>query len=213
MTHADPAAEHHYLVRFGKSGPARYLSHHDVRRTWERLARRARLPLAYSRGYSPKPRLTFGPPLQVGAEGERECVIVSLRESLDLGDVAARLRAAAADGMPVGDVSSTPRRRLGPVWADYRLQVDSGAAGVHDSIDRLLTSDRVDAERPAREGRPASAHDIRPGILALRWKNGAGLMARLSLAEPNIVTPRDLESTLGVTFARILRTDIALAKS
>ena len=211
MTHADLAADYHYLVRFGKSGAARYLSHHDVRRTWERLTRRARLPLAYSRGYRPKPRLTFGPPLQVGAEGARECVIVSLRESLPVDDVAVRLRAAATDGMPVGDVSSAARRRLRPVWAAYRLQVDSGAAGVPDSIDRLLALDRVDVERPARDGRPASIRDIRPGVLDLQWTNGAGLMARLSLAEPTIVTPRDLGLALGITFAHILRTEIELA--
>ena len=204
----DPPAEHHYLLRYAKTGDARYLSLHDVRRAWERATRRAGLPLAYSRGFRPKPRLTFGPPLAVGTEGLRECVVLSLREDVPPATVRERLSAATADGLAVGDVQRVARRKFATAWASYDLQVANPPDDLAERVTGLLAADSIVVQREDRQGRPAKPRDIRPGVMELTVGGDERLHARLSLRDGSIVTPRDLALALGVDLHRVVRTEI-----
>lgn len=201
------APDHWYLVRFTKQGAARFLSQHDVRRAWERVTRRAGLPLAYSRGFSPKPRLSFGPPLPVGAEGHREYMTMALREPLVDTKVEERLAAAAIPGMAVVEVASAPGRRVRTTWATYEITVNPLPADLADRVERLLALDAVEIER-ARDPEGVK-RDIRPGVGALQSQNGK-LVARLRIAQDQIVTSRDLALALQIEFAATVRTDIEL---
>ncbi|MCY3783210.1 MAG: TIGR03936 family radical SAM-associated protein [Chloroflexi bacterium] len=204
----EPPAEHHYLLRYAKTGDARYLSLHDVRRAWERATRRAGLPLAYSRGFRPKPRLTFGPPLAVGSEGLREVVVLSLREDVPPESVRERLACATADGLAVGDVQRVARRKFKTAWATYELQPENPPDDLATQVEQLLASPAVVIQRDARGGRPSRPRDIRPGLIELAVGPDDGLHARLSLRDGSIVTPRDLASALGVEFGGVVRTEI-----
>ncbi|MCY4114382.1 MAG: TIGR03936 family radical SAM-associated protein [Chloroflexi bacterium] len=201
-------AEHHYLLRYAKTGDARYLSLHDVRRAWERATRRAGLPLAYSRGFRPKPRLTFGPPLAVGAEGLRECVVLSLREDVPPDSVRERLASATADGLAVGEIRRVARRKFKTTWATYCLKLEEPPDDLADRVERLLAAPTVAVQRDDRGGRPSRTRDIRPGVMELAVGPETHLHARLSLRDPSIVTPRDLASALGVVFDTVVRTEI-----
>ena len=204
----EPPAEHHYLLRYAKTGDARYLSLHDVRRAWERATRRAGLPLAYSRGFRPKPRLTFGPPLAVGTEGLRECVVLSLREDVPPDSVRERLASATADGLAVGEVRRVARRKFGTAWATYDLKLEDAPEDLADRVARLLAAGTVVVQRDARAGRPSRPRDIRPGVMELTLGRDNRLHARLSLRDGSIVTPRDLAPALGVEFSAVVRTEI-----
>ncbi len=204
----EPPAEHHYLLRYAKTGDARYLSLHDVRRAWERATRRAGLPLAYSRGFRPKPRLTFGPPLAVGAEGLRECVVLSLREDVPPDSVRERLASATADGLAVGAVQRVARRKFGTAWATYDLQLEDPPEDLAERVERLLAASSVIVQRDERKGKPSRPRDIRPGVMELAVGPDQRLHARLSLRDGSIVTPRDLGSALGVEFSAVVRTEI-----
>ncbi|MCY3957767.1 MAG: TIGR03936 family radical SAM-associated protein [Chloroflexi bacterium] len=196
-----------YLIRFTKTGASRFLSQHDVRRAWERVTRRAGLPLAYSRGFSPKPRLSFGPPLPVGAEGCREYMTMALREVLDAPQVQERLAAAAIPGMGVVEVARAPGRRVRTTWADYEITVNPQPPDLAARVSRLLARDAVEIQR-ARDPEGAT-RNIRPGVGSLRAERGR-LVARLRLAPDQIVTSRDLALALGIEPARTVRTDIEL---
>src|SRR5437764_9182978 len=63
-------------IRFQKLGKVRWTSHRDLARMWERACRRIQLPVAYTEGFSPRPKMHFGLALPTGAE--------SLAEYLDL---------------------------------------------------------------------------------------------------------------------------------
>ena len=204
----EPPAEHHYLLRYAKTGDARYLSLHDVRRAWERATRRAGLPLAYSRGFRPKPRLTFGPPLAVGAEGLRECVVLSLREDVPPDSVHERLASATADGLAVGEVHRVARRKFGTAWATYDLEPGDAPDDLAERVERLLAANSVIVHRDDRKGKPSRPRDIRPGVMELAVGPDKRLHARLSLRDGSIVTPRDLASALGVEFSAVVRTEI-----
>ena len=201
------APDHWYLVRFTKTGAARFLSQHDVRRAWERVTRRAGLPLAYSRGFSPKPRLSFGPPLPVGAEGQREYMTMALRDLLDATQVQDRLAAAAIPGMAVVDVARVPGRRVRTTWADYEITVDPSPPDLADRVERLMAREVVEIER-ARDPEGIT-RNIRPGVETLQSENGR-VFARLRLAQDKIVTSRDLALALEIEPATTIRTDIEL---
>lgn len=196
-----------YLVRFTKAGAARFLSQHDVRRAWERVTRRAGLPLAYSRGFSPKPRLSFGPPLPVGAEGRREYMTMALRDPLAASQVQARLTAAAIPGMAVVEVARAPGRRVRTTWADYEFTITPPPRDLADRVERLMSRDEVVIER-ARDPEGVK-RDIRPGVKTLQSENGR-IVARLRLAQDQIVTSRDLALALEIEPATTIRIDIEL---
>ena len=196
-----------YLVRFTKTGAARFLSQHDVRRAWERVTRRAGLPLAYSRGFSPKPRLSFGPPLPVGAEGRREYMTMALRDPLEASQVQVFLTSAAIPGMAVVEVARAPGRRVRTSWADYEITVNPPPPDLADRVERLMARDAVEIER-ARDP-DGVKRDIRPGVETLQAENGR-LVARLRLTQNQIVTSRDLALALEIEPARTVRTDIEL---
>jgi radical SAM-linked protein len=68
-------------IEYRKYGQLAFISHLDLIRTWERIVRRARLPIAFTEGFHPKPRFSFIPPLPVGFEGEEELLDVKILEA------------------------------------------------------------------------------------------------------------------------------------
>ncbi|MCY4631790.1 MAG: TIGR03936 family radical SAM-associated protein [bacterium] len=95
-------------VRWSKHGKIRFCGHRDAARIWERAVRRAELPVAYSQGFTPRPRISFGLALATGQESVAEYLDVDLRTTPEeLYDWAAcmpeRLSAVLPDGMTVTD--------------------------------------------------------------------------------------------------------------
>ncbi len=79
-------------IRFSKLGKIRWTSHRDLARMWERAFRRVQLPLAYSEGFSPRPKVSFGLALPTGHESVAEFLDVELTG----------LDGPAFDGLPSG---------------------------------------------------------------------------------------------------------------
>jgi len=102
-------------IVFRKGEAVKYISNLDLLRAWERILRRARLPLAYTQGFNPHPRITIAMPLAVGCIGENEVLDVLLnRENEDKPDLAGTVRNALGPTMPPGisvvSVFEVPRR-------------------------------------------------------------------------------------------------------
>ncbi len=90
-------------ICYAKTGRPRFISHLDFVRLFERAAGRAGLPLAYSEGYSPAPRIAYGWPLQVGLTGLAEYLDVELTERVPPEKVVESLNQALPDGIEVRD--------------------------------------------------------------------------------------------------------------
>jgi len=73
-------------IRYTKLGKIRFIGHRDVARIWERTLRKANIPVLYSQGFSPHPRISFGLALPTGFESEAEYVDVYLGEDYFLDD-------------------------------------------------------------------------------------------------------------------------------
>lgn len=112
---------------FRKGERVRYISHLDVLRFWERAIRRAGLPLSYSQGFTPHPKLAFASPLPLGFTAEREVMDVQLDERIDPAEFHARLAAQATGDLAVVAVREVPLGAPQPqaamLWSDYRVAV------------------------------------------------------------------------------------------
>ena len=84
---------------YRKAEVLRYIAHLDLMRTWERSLRRARLPLAYTQGFTPHARIALGAPLPVGTVGERELLDVWMSPAIAPEEFARRLAAVLPEGL------------------------------------------------------------------------------------------------------------------
>jgi radical SAM-linked protein len=95
-------------VIFGIGDAIKYISHLDLLRAWERVLRRAGVPLAYSQGFNPHPRIVIAMPLPVGCTGERERVDLFLDRSLSSSELLAMLAPALPAGISVASAEEAP---------------------------------------------------------------------------------------------------------
>ena len=81
-------------LRYSKLGKLRFTSHRDMARIWERAVRRAQLPIAYSEGFSPRAKLSFGLALPTVFESRAEFVDLTLDEQVEIDDALRESRRA-----------------------------------------------------------------------------------------------------------------------
>lgn len=154
-------------LRFGKGFDLRLLSHHDLIRAFERLLRRAEVPLAYTRGFSPHPRIVFGLSLPLGVIGLDEVVEIELSQALPEAELRDRMARQAPPGLTFHGLKPIPLKATAQVAAlCYRLPVpDDRLAAVRARLPDVLASPELVVRRPKAPGRPL---DLRPSIHHLR---------------------------------------------
>jgi radical SAM-linked protein len=164
-------------VRFSKHGKIRFTSHRDVARIWERALRRAEIPVAYTEGFSPRPKLSFGLALSTGYESHGEYLDVALADGSGVGpdDLGPR----AAPGLPLGiEVQAVTPLAPGAeslqqavTSCTWRIEIagvddDAGADAVRAALDVALAADALPLTRD-RKGQTVT-DDVRPAILTAR---------------------------------------------
>ena len=191
-------------VRFVKLGKVRWTSHRDVARMWERAFRRVRLPVAYTGGFSPRPKVSFGLALPTGCESLAEYLDVELASDLD-GPVEAlvpRLSAALPTGVDATAVGaleagagSLQELVTSCTWTVELPGADSGDAG--RLVREVLDAGALVVTRE-RKGRPVT-DDLRPAVVSLTVAGttpaGAVLEAELE-TQPRGVRPGELLAAL-----------------
>jgi radical SAM-linked protein len=156
-------------VTFGVAGPLRYISHLEQMGVWERAARRAGIPLAYSQGYNPRPRMQIAAALPVGFAAERELVDMWLEveEPISPRTAGEALSDQTPPGLTVVDVEeidlARPAMQTQVCAAEYAVWVEAvePAQAVQDRVAALLAAESLPRERRGR------AYDLRPLIEAL----------------------------------------------
>ncbi|MFM7536678.1 MAG: TIGR03936 family radical SAM-associated protein [Acidimicrobiales bacterium] len=160
-------------IRFTKLGKVRFTSHRDAARIWERACRRAELPVAYSVGFSPRPRLHFGLALSTGHESLAEYLDVDLEDGRAAGIDAVGLPAAVSAMLPDGMVAQramvippgTPSLQEAVTACTWRIDVaDATPEAVGAALEAFLAAEVVLIDRERKGER--STDDIRPAVLA-----------------------------------------------
>jgi radical SAM-linked protein len=159
-------------VTFSKDGPLRWIAHLDLMRTWERTIRRATLPLSYTQGFSPHPRIALAAPLPVGVSGACELLDLWLDEDISTSEVAKRLTVAMPPGLAISGVEQVPEQLPSMQScieaARYEIRFDHAALDVDVvtvAIHELLAREALDWEE--QRGEKTRRYDMRATILEL----------------------------------------------
>src|SRR5205823_1568166 len=159
-------------VRFSKLGKIRWTSHRDVARMWERAFRRIQLPLAYTQGFSPRPKVSFGLALSTGHESVAEYLDVELAPdtAVDVDTLPAALTPALPAGIDVL-AAVTIDERAGSLQeevtsCDWLVEVAGPSPTELDGlVGEALAADSLVVTR-RRKGHDVT-DDVRPAILCL----------------------------------------------
>lgn len=161
-------------VHFAKTGKVRWTSHRDVARMWERAFRRTNLPLAYSVGFSPRPKVSFGLALSTGHESVAEYLDLELDptrvEGLEVAQLPATLSAALPDGIDVlaARIIDDRRDSLQHEVTSSSFEIVAAGATITELrafVAQALAADAIVITR-TRKGQ-AAQDDVRPAILAI----------------------------------------------
>ncbi|MHB0875636.1 MAG: TIGR03936 family radical SAM-associated protein [Anaerolineae bacterium] len=192
-----------YEAQFSRGQEIKYISHLDMMRTWERLLRRAHLPVAYSEGFNPRPRLAFAAPLAVGVLALAELVELTLTEPLPASAVQQRIAAQCPAGLNVYEVRPVPGDRAA-LQARMRQAVyeatlpDADPMAVAATVGEFLAQDSV-AVHSERQGKEKD-FDLRPLVLSLTMGGGATAHLSMQLRHDPQATgrPSDVLQALGL---------------
>ena len=151
-------------VRFFKIGNLQYISHLDLIRTLSKVVVRTRLPLWYTEGFNPKPKISYAAPLSVGTESLCEYMDIRLTDYVPEEEVLAALNRNLTDEMQVTDVCYPQTKLTDLCWIAYEIRIHT--AGVCDELakacEEVLTADEVLIRKTGKAGEHTV--DIRPAI-------------------------------------------------
>jgi len=196
-------------LRFSKLGKVRWTSHRDVARMWERALRRAEIRVAYSEGFSPRPKLSFGLALSTGHESLGEYLDVDLAAALDVAELPDRL----TPGLPVGIdclagmemAGGEPSLQQDVTSCRWEMELDGLSDGaVADGVAAALAAPALVITR-TRKGTDVT-DDVRPAIQTMT-ASGALIVADVA-TQPRGLRPGELLAACfpGVEAVRVLRT-------
>jgi radical SAM-linked protein len=211
-------------LRFAKFGPVRFTSHRDLARVWERSLRRTRMPVSYSEGFSPRPRLRFGLALATAHESCGEYLDVDLvpGTDLDVSSLGALIDPTLPPGIHVqaaGHVEpGTPSLQEAVESCSWLVEVpglDDDRA--HTLVERMLAATELPVTR-TRKGKSVT-DDIRPAVSSLRvadpaerppaadWQPAGALLHAELATQPRGCRPAELLAAVDDTLeeGRVLR--------
>ncbi len=153
-------------MKFCKNGRLRFLSHLDLMTLFQRAAARAHVPIAFSQGFNPHPKIAFGPALSVGMESDTEYLDLETDPFVDLLQVTKSLNATLPEGIRILESRVIPSKApsLSGCIGRYVYEVsvpDAFAGNLGEQVSSFLSRSSVIVTKEKRQ------KDIRPGIEAI----------------------------------------------
>ncbi len=167
---------------YAQADDARYVGHLDTARFWERAFRRVELPLAYTQGYNPQPRMQFAAALPVGTEGEQELLDVWLIERIEPDAWLERIRSTLPPGFRLRSICEVPLKAPA-----MQSQLRMARYRVH--LGRALAEDELSARVGALLAQPKllrphhkrrhQTYDLRPLLVEMTVETGTEVVLRM----------------------------------
>jgi radical SAM-linked protein len=182
-------------VKYAKRGRARFTSHRDFGRAFERALRRAGVPMAYSSGFSPHPRISYANASPTGAASEAEYLEIALAEVCDPERVRQAVDAALPEGLDVLAVEPAPPGALADLLTGSRWRIklaDVDPVLTERAVAALLDRQSVPVQRMTKTG--LRSFDARTAVVSLAV-DGPDLVLVLVHGTP-LVRPDDVVSAL-----------------
>jgi radical SAM-linked protein len=156
-------------LTFAKTDAMRFTSHLDVHRTLERTMRRANLPLTYSQGFNPRPKINLASALPLGFTSECEVADMRLDETMSLGSIVNAIRETSPRGIELIEVEEVDQRdpTLQTLLrsTEYIVTLNSPVIDLDERIQRLLDAEVIYLQR--RRKKRMVKYDLRPLIEGL----------------------------------------------
>lgn len=196
-------------ITFSKQGALRYTGHLDLHKLWERAARRAELPLAYSQGFHPQPKMSLAAALPLGFSSACEVLDMRLERDVELGDLRERLNDTLPPGIRVTHIEQADERapalQTQVVEAEYQVELREPVdpSELRRRVESVLASESILRERRGKK------YDLRPLILSLEAADDTITML-LAAREGATGRPEEVLDVLGIAFeaTKIERTRI-----
>lgn len=195
-------------IRWGKLNRFKYMGHLDNLRLIERTIRMAELPIAYSLGFNPTMKISFGPPLPLGFTSEAELLEMTFDTNF-LPYMADKFRSKLPDGIEIYDtkIILTKAKSLSSQLnrASYSITLDDGFGETELLNQKIISILKTNTLEVKREGKDAvKTIDIRPAIYDLNVKENKLLMT-LGIGEGGYAKPNELlELLFGDRFDRAM---------
>lgn len=199
-----PPPNHRLRLVFAKKKQIKYIGHLDLVLAWERALRRAQIPLAYSKGFNPRPKIQVASSLPVGTTGSAEIMDIMTTQWVDPAEALARIRPALPVGIELYSVEPIPLKA--PTLqhllrqADYRVMVETDLPV--EELTRRIESLLAAAELPQTRQRKKQLEtiDLRPWLYELAVESvGPGevyLRMRLAAGQFGNLRPEEVLKAL-----------------
>ena len=192
-----------YRILFSKTEAMRFTGHLDLFRAWERLLRRGQVPLAYSTGFHPHPKIQIGAALPLGVTGDNELVDIETAEECGADALAHQIADAVPPGLSdirvIALAADSPGLEKLVVAGDYSAEPLDGAwpDDLPQKIELLLAGTTLLRERRGK------SYDLRPRILSLALDDNQ-LRMRLRLEPDATGRPDEVLAALGMESLPVL---------
>ena len=198
-------------IHFNKTEAMRFTSHLDLHRTWERTIRRSGLPLAYTQGYRPHPRINLGSALPLGFTSQDEVVDIWLEADSPIEDIESALCRAAPPGISIQGIEAVDGRfpALQSVLgaAEYEITLLEPLADLYNRVEHILEAGSLPRQRRGKD------YDLRSLIYHISFlpddsDGNQRLLLLLSARENATGRPEEVIAALGgdPAAARVHRT-------
>lgn len=191
-----PPAVQRLRLEYAKLGPARFASHRDFARAFERALRRAGVPMAYSSGFSPHPKISYAGAAPTGAASQAEYLEIALVERRDPESLRRQLGSVLPPVLPIIRVVEASGGPLPERMQASRWLLDLGAADraeLATAVAEYLAADALQVERNTKKG--VRRFDVRAAVLAMTVTDGGQVEVVIRHGEP-LVRPDDVAKAL-----------------
>ena len=188
-------------IKFSKVGSLQFISHLDLNRTMKTVMLRAGIPIKYSEGFNPHPKMVFALPLSVGAESVTELLDFKITRPMSKKELSERLNNALPPEMRVLDAYQPDSKFVSIKYAEYELENDEDF-----SVEPLEQSEIMLMKR-SKSGEKLT--DIKPLIHSYK-KEGNKLTCVLSAAPEQYLNPDYIAKVLGINDCTIMRKRVLL---
>lgn len=177
-------------IRFGKEGMMRFIGHLDVLRTFQKIFRRAGVPMIYSKGYSPHPVMSFALPLGLGLSSEGEYLDAAVEDGNDPEAMLKALQEATSEELPVYSLRVLPEKAEnamasvgGAVWK-ATLPANMPLERAKTALKAILARETIIL--PKKTKTREMELDIRPMIFLADVEDGSVLMTLAAGSRANL---------------------------
>lgn len=199
-------------IKYSKTGLSKYISHLELVRIVTRAIKRADIPIVYSQGFNPSPRLNFTLPLSLGQESECEFMNLKVDPDMQPEEIRSRLSVQLPDGIRLIEAYCSDDLRDEACYARYIISLDED---LQTSVNECFSKEEIVVNKRTKSGEKLT--DIKPYIRSICANTDGGkteIECILCTKDPNFLNPSYIVTALSdyigkdIKSRRILRTQV-----